>query len=255
MGDPSACVSSRIQDMLQHKSEIKSEIEASKTCWTEMRSRCDDDADQPTNMEIFERLQNHPKWGRLFRRGYYSFHMGEKIAEGAQAEIFNCEHDEGAAPLVWKVFKRQFPLLDLQRQWPHGMFENANLWSYGKDNARIIWGILLLDDGRFAIEMLKYWSDLRKFIDEKMQQNNNQNPPFTKEVAKLIMWDIAKGMRNLHRDEILHRDLKAANVLIDNSFRLLRGNIFDAHKNNFACRVADFECSVGGQGHGFLASS
>jgi hypothetical protein len=31
MGDPSACVSSRIQDMMQQKSEIKSEIEASKT--------------------------------------------------------------------------------------------------------------------------------------------------------------------------------------------------------------------------------
>jgi serine/threonine protein kinase len=172
--------------------------------------------------------------------------MGEKIAEGAQDEIFNCKHDEGDAPLLWKVFKRQFSLLDLQMQWPHGMFENANSWSYGKDNVCIIWGILLLDDRRFAIEMLKYWGDLRKFIDDKMQQNNNQNPPFTKEVAKLIMWDIAKGMRNLHRDEILHRDLKAADVLIDNSFRLLRGNIFDAHKNNFACRVADFECSVGG---------
>jgi hypothetical protein len=100
MGDPSACVSSRIQDMMQQKSEIKSEIEASKTCWTEVRSSCDDDADQPTNMEIFERLQNHLKWGRLFRRGYYSFHMGEKIAEGAQAETFNCEHDEGAVPCV-----------------------------------------------------------------------------------------------------------------------------------------------------------
>ncbi len=152
---------------------------------------------------------------------------------------------------MWKVFKRQFPLLDLQRQWPHGMFENANSWSYGKDNVCIIWGILLSDDGRFAIEMLKYWGDLRKFIDEKMLQNNNQSPPFTKEVAKLIMWDIAKGMRNLHRDEILHRDLKAANVLIDNSFRLLRGNIFDAHKKNFACRVADFECSIGVKGTGF----
>jgi hypothetical protein len=64
------------------------------------------------------------------------------------------------------------------------------LW---KDNFCIIWGILLLDDGRFAIEMLKYWGDLRKFIDEKMQQNNNQSPPFTKEVAKLIIWDICKG--------------------------------------------------------------
>ncbi len=49
----------------------------------------------------------------------------------------------------------------------------------------------------------------------------------------------------------MHQDLKAANVLIDNSFRLLHGNIFDAHKKNFACRVADFECSVGVKGTGF----
>jgi len=80
-----------------------------------------------------------------------------------------------------------------------------------------------------------------------MQQNNNQGPPFTKRMATLIMWEIARGMPNLHRDKILHRDLKSCNILIDN-WGIVNE---ETHKKLFFCEVADFECSIGVMGTGF----
>jgi serine/threonine protein kinase len=81
----------------------------------------------------------------------------------------------------------------------------------------------------------------------EMQQNNNQGPPFTKRMATLIMWEIARGMPNLHRDKILHRHLKSCNILIDNCGIVHQ----ETHKKFFFCEVADFECSIGVMGTGF----
>jgi serine/threonine protein kinase len=102
--------------------------------------------------------------------------------------------------------------------------------------------------------MLRYWGDLRKVIDLRMQHNGNQAPPFSDETALKIMHTIASGMRGLRRDNIVHRDLKASNVLIlprmwfeeNSDGPLLHVEEFNpTNDDNFVVIIVDFECSVG----------
>ncbi|CAM6021166.1 unnamed protein product [Sphagnum balticum] len=85
-----------------------------------------------------------------------------------------------------------------------------------------------------------------------MQQTNNQGPPFTKTSGHTDHWEIARGMRNLHWDKILHQDLKSCNILIDN-WGIINDALLHAETDNkfFFCEVADFECSIGVVGTGF----
>lgn len=140
----------------------------------------------------------------------------KNIAKGAQGELLEFINENGdVPPLLWKVFKQGSSLQELQKQWPCGMLENGRTCNLG-DNVCWILGGLLLEDGRFAFEIARYWGDLHKLISMRMQQNNNQSPPFTKPVATLIMMEITRGMQTLHKDEILHRDLKASNIVVAN---------------------------------------
>jgi serine/threonine protein kinase len=54
------------------------------------------------------------------------------------------------------------------------------------------------------------------------------------------MQQIACGLYNLHKHDIVHRDLKAANVLLNTESA--KGM---EDPNGFICQIADFECSVG----------
>lgn len=71
-----------------------------------------------------------------------------------------------------------------------------------------------LDEDRFAFVMWKYWRDLWKLINLRMKHNKFAAHPFQDEVALRVMYDIAKGMKELRNDGILHRDLKSSNVLV-----------------------------------------
>lgn len=67
----------------------------------------------------------------------------------------------------------------------------------------------------------------------KMELNHNRGPPFSDAMAMEFMSDIAMGMKGLHHDGIIHRDLKASNVLLD------------ALNEDWFVHVADFESSIG----------
>lgn len=96
----------------------------------------------------------------------------------------------------------------------------------------------MLEDGRFAFVMVKCWGDLRKLIDQVMQEKNNQCSPFFCEWGrktlhvKYIMKEIALHTDKLHEQGILHIDLKVANILV-------YVNIHD-----LGILVANFECSI-----------
>jgi serine/threonine protein kinase len=101
----------------------------------------------------------------------------------------------------------------------------------------------LLRDGRFAFLIAREEKDLRSYIDSVMKLKTNQNSgPFSKVQTERIIWNVAKGMDWLHSCNIVHRDLKASNVLMGKGFIESRGTIY----------VADFECSIGVIGTGFF---
>ena len=250
---PSNVVSSRIARMMEERSKyaraVEFEIEASKVHWSEMDDATSDEDDEngESDVEVFRSLQQ--KWGDFFW-DFWDMEVGEKIAEGRQAEIFNAGWRWGRKDeYVVKVFKEGWALRHLQKQWPLGMLQNrlGGGSAYYTSGNCIIRGALLLKNGRFAFYMKKYWGDLRKLIDVRMQLNGNHLPPFRGYEVMEILFQIAEGMAELHKDKIIQRDLKAANVLICN----LTAKPFDSINGFIACDVADYECSVGVVGTGY----
>jgi serine/threonine protein kinase len=103
---------------------------------------------------------------------------------------------------------------------------------------------ILLEDGRFAFLMVKEHFDLRYVIERNMKSRSSRGRgPFSKEEAELIMYQVALGMDWLHSHNIVHRDLKASNVLVKE---------FKSSTPKYLCFVADYEYSVGVIGTGFF---
>ncbi len=79
----------------------------------------------------------------------------------------------------------------------------------------------MLDDGRFAFGGFRCWGNLRKLIDQAMQEKNNQGPLST--ISRWMAWiylacqntvfHLAINMTELHKHNIICRDLKVANVV------------------------------------------
>jgi serine/threonine protein kinase len=232
-------------------------------------NRDDEGAAEIENREVFKSLQQHRTWGGFFRTFGYDLgvwkssgelEMGEKFAEGGQAELFHAhitwahpkynEKDlEDGTEWVIKVFKKGTLLRHLQSQWPQGYLEwwakNLECQKLGIPGERrhqccVAYGTLL-EDGRFGFLMVKEDEDLRSVIDRNMITNvGKSHGPFEKksEDAEMLMYRIALGMDWLHSLNIVHRDLKASNVLMRKD-------------GNWASFVADFECSIGVVGTGF----
>ncbi|KAG0554605.1 hypothetical protein KC19_12G104400 [Ceratodon purpureus] len=256
---------------------VTAQIELSKRHWSEMAEPSDgismeeEAAIKLENQELFKTLENHPEWGESFfynfgdqskvLRSMGSLEVGEKFAEGAQAELFHAEvqwsdpksnewDEENGTKWVAKVFKKGTLVQHLQQQWPKGLFqyktkdfENTKLGKPLDDrHFSDVHCATLLEDGRFAFLMVKEDEDLRTLIDRKMKESDHGCGPFSKERGEEIMYRVAQGMNQLHSYGIVHRDLKASNVLVKTSRP--RGDCL-------ICYVADFESSVGVVGTGF----
>lgn len=247
---------------------VEQQIERSKRHWSQLaephsNSIDEEEAAAIDNRQVFESLETHPEWGEFFW-GLHNFEelkVGEKFAEGGQAELYHAHvkwkdpktNDwdlENGVEYVLKVFKKGTLVRHLQPQWPHGLFkqhahelELCDLGIYGNNGPNTyncdIYCATLLEDGRFAFLMRKEHTDLRSLIDYTMLESNLGCGPFNKEDMEDYMYMVALGMDELHSLDIVHRDLKASNVL------------HTKNEKYWACYVADFECSVGVVGTGF----
>ncbi|KAG0554633.1 hypothetical protein KC19_12G106900 [Ceratodon purpureus] len=256
---------------------VTAQIELSKRHWSQLTEPSDDismeeeAAIKLENQELFKTLENHPEWGESFfynfgdqskvLRSMGSLEVGEKFAEGAQAELFHAEvqwsdpksnewDEENGREWVVKVFKKGTLVRHLQQQWPKGLlqyttkhYENHQLGKpLGDRHYSDVQCATLLEDGRFAFLMVKEDEDLRTLIDRKMKESDHGCGPFSKERGEEIIYRVALGMHQLHSYGIVHRDLKASNVLVRTS---------RPSPKYLWCSVADFESSVGVVGTGF----
>ncbi|KAG0554775.1 hypothetical protein KC19_12G117800 [Ceratodon purpureus] len=254
---------------------LEERIERSKSHWSELTQPSDcisveeEAAIKLQNEELFKTLERHPEWGTFFKTFGDSsevwesvglLEVGEKFAEGAQAELFHARIQwwsprmiqwdrEYGTKWVVKVFKKGTLVQHLQQQWPNGLFkmeaERVERTMLGKPlrgrHYCQVYCATLLEDGRFAFVMVKEDEDLRTLIDRKMLERGRDCGPFQKEVVEEIMYRVAQGVNHLHSLDIVHKDLKASNVLVDPS----------PSGKYLWCFVADFESSVGVVGTGF----
>lgn len=214
------------------------------------------------NQEVFKSWQSHPTWGSFFQTfGDDELVVGRKFAEGGQAELFHVDinwqrqfdGDEDVlkhlrkSKWVMKKFRKETSLRVLQLQWPEGMLdfyaERLKLAKFGPKWMRpmfttdVICGTLL-DDGTFAFLLERGDEDLRSYIDRIMEAEGG---PISKEDAERFMYQIALGIHWLHSHGIVHRDVKASNMI------LTRDTYGEYH-----CSVGDYECSLGVIGTGFF---
>ncbi|KAG0587193.1 hypothetical protein KC19_2G147200 [Ceratodon purpureus] len=241
----------------------------------EDESDCEAEA-EVSNVREFMELQRHPTWGGFFQTMGYDLGnlwkslgelvVGEKFAEGGQAELFHAkvtwwnpkdnELDERErCHHVVKVFKKGTFLRHLKSQLPHGLLQwyvedMENMESptpkvIPRYISRVYRGILL-KNGQFAFLMEKDDFDLRSLIERCFQLRVDKGRgPFSNEDGESMMYDIALGVEFLHNRNIIHRDLKASNVLVQDYYRVSKWP-------KWLCYVADYECSVGVVGTGFF---
>ncbi|KAG0557066.1 hypothetical protein KC19_11G100200 [Ceratodon purpureus] len=237
--------------------DVEAVIERSKSHWTQVDTAgawTDSEEDlQAENGKFFQGLKENTR-KRFFKDYGESLKVGRKIGEGGQAEIFEgtWTRNERATEVVVKMFKQGYKLADLQRLWPKGMFHS----DFASDFVCGILGATLLD-GRLAFVMSRCWGDLRRVLDLRMRKRKH-GPPFEFQEARKIMSNIAHGMAALHAHGILHRDLKASNVLLSlNAWTNDRlDKDYDVCSDEREIRdelylIADFESSENVQGTGF----
>lgn len=60
---------------------------------------------------------------------------------------------------------------------------------------------------------------------------DNMTSPFTESQVKCLMLQVLKGLKYLHSNYIVHRDLKVSNLLLTDKGCVKIGNFFDATVN------------------------
>ncbi|KAG0577615.1 hypothetical protein KC19_5G168000 [Ceratodon purpureus] len=164
---------------------------------------------------------------KIFDRA--EFIIGRKIGEGGQGAIFEVSFQSNfySNPrlLVVKKFR---PLKGIsQGHFPPQILTHT--WHHICRPCGVFFDI----DDSLCIVMQRFSTDLRTLIDSR---HDGECAPFPEDIALIIITRLALGLKVLHEHGIYHRDIKAANILVQKIPEVL---------------IADFENSDNVVGTGF----
>jgi len=138
-----------------------------------------------------------------------------ELANAGQAEIFVAKYLKTGKDVVVKRYKsHEVQVGKLQRQMERVM--EAREKKHESGLCRVI-GVSVDEEGRVSTVMQLMEGDLRKFI--------NSNPVLDYGDRLGLMKAIASGIKELHGCGIIHKDLKASNILFSRSVGLREKNL------------------------------
>lgn len=137
------------------------------------------------------------------------FIIGRRIAKGGQGNIYEASSqlDHFFSKPRSTVVKKFKPLIGISQ----GHFP-PQLWTRKWLNICKPIGVFFDEDDSLCVVMPRYSSDLRTLIDSR---HNEERAPFPEEIAVGIIARLALGFKALHGYGIYHRDIKAANILVE----------------------------------------
>jgi serine/threonine protein kinase len=174
--------------------------------------------------------------------------LERELAEGGQAHVYFARCGKLPSSVVVKRLKDvSVDLFSLQRRMEKVMKIRK------KNNSAIcaVLGVGEDSDGNVCVVMEKMDGDLRTIIDGRIRILPDGCTPFPYEEAISMMMEIAEGMEDLHRCDLIHGDLKASNILWYAD--IMGGGDWHGNKLLFCCRmvIGDFDTSDGVVGTAF----
>lgn len=158
----------------------------------------------------------------LLVNGYYArfFNETKKLGSGSFGQVFLCEH------VIDDVFLGEFAVKKIpvgdSREWLRGMMKEVKALERLASHANIVaykhsW--LEMDRANELCPFVPYLYILMSFCDAGSLEDMIWSPTRTAAVLpEATVWalfiDIAQGLQHLHRNFVLHRDLKPNNILL-----------------------------------------
>jgi serine/threonine protein kinase len=190
----------------------------------------------------------------------------EEIAEGGQAHVFLATCSKFSMPAVVKRLKYgQVNLLRLRRRMDRVMrlvrersSAICRVMAVGKDNVGNGWILMERMNGDLR-NLIDHGVQYVGYVDKGQLQKKKVElgeMPFDYSDTIKMMLDIARGMEDLHSCGLIHRDLKASNVLVTplslNSRRAEVIGLGQALESfYFYVKIGDYESSHDVVGTGF----
>jgi serine/threonine protein kinase len=145
----------------------------------------------------------------------------QKIGEGTQGDVFFATCEKFSTPLVvkrlkYKLKRGQEDLVELQKRMDKVMKTSR------RNSSAVckVMGVGMDAVGNAFIVMERMGGDLRNLIDRVRCVGDGRMPyvdgqmPFDYSDTIKMMIDISQGMQDLHSCGLIHRDLKASNILV-----------------------------------------